>query len=95
MLPDEVIGPVWIDYAEVLLIVNRPKEALDALQEAMNTSGPASTAARYRVARWLIDSRLHVGCPTSSQARCCARHHSRLRLVFGLKARRHEVDAHP
>ena len=57
-LPDDVMGPVWVEYAEVLLAVNRPEDALKALQEAMTTTSPESTAARYRVARGLIDSRV-------------------------------------
>jgi hypothetical protein len=57
-LPDEVSGPVWVDYAEGLLAANRPDAALKAFQSAMLKNGPASTAARYRVARRLIDSRL-------------------------------------
>lgn len=57
-LPDEVSGPVWIDYAETLFQVNRPEDALKALQQVMLTSSSAATVARYRVGRWLIDSRL-------------------------------------
>lgn len=57
-LSDEVGGPIWIEYAETLLSANRPEEALKALQVTMLKDGPASTAARYRVARWLIDSRV-------------------------------------
>lgn len=56
-LPDEVIGPVWVDYAEGLLAEKRSEEALKAFQEAMLVSGPASTIARHRLARILIDSR--------------------------------------
>lgn len=56
-LTDEVAGPVWVEYADSLLAANRPDEALKAFNGAMRRGGPASTAARYRVARLLIDSR--------------------------------------
>lgn len=57
-LPDEILGPLWIDYAESLLVVNRPEDALKALQGSLLTAGPAANTARYRIARWLIDSRV-------------------------------------
>ncbi len=56
-LSDEVLGPLWVDYAEVLLAANRPEDASKAFQAAMNTASSASTGARYRVARFMIDSR--------------------------------------
>jgi tetratricopeptide (TPR) repeat protein len=56
-LPDEVAGPVWVEYADSLLAANRPDDALKAFNGAMRRGGPASTSARYRVARLLIDSR--------------------------------------
>jgi len=57
-LTDEVLGPVWVEYAESLISVNKPDAALKAMQEAMAGGGPAATTARYRVARGLIDSRV-------------------------------------
>jgi tetratricopeptide (TPR) repeat protein len=56
-LPDELVGPVWVEYAEGLLAANRPADALAAFKQAMASAGPASTIARHRLARLLIDSR--------------------------------------
>lgn len=56
-LPDEVKGSVGLDYAESLLAANRPKEALRVFTDVMARSGPASTIARYRLARLLLDTR--------------------------------------
>lgn len=56
-LPDEAAGPAWVDYAEGLLTADRPAEALKAFRQAMATSAPASTAARHRLARLLLDTR--------------------------------------
>ena len=56
-LPDEVKGTVGIDVAESLLAANRPDEALAVFKDVMARSGPASTTARYRLARLLLDTR--------------------------------------
>ncbi len=56
-LPDEVSGPVLADYADGLLAANRPDDALKAIRRAISTDSPAATAARYKLARNLIDSR--------------------------------------
>jgi len=56
-LPDEASGPVWVEYAEGLLLANRPDEALRAFKQAMATNGPTSTLARHRLARLLLDTR--------------------------------------
>jgi tetratricopeptide (TPR) repeat protein len=56
-LTDDVLGPVYVEYAETLVAVNQPEAALRKMQEAMASGGPAATTARYRVARGLIDSR--------------------------------------
>ncbi|MFO0805909.1 MAG: hypothetical protein U0791_22625 [Gemmataceae bacterium] len=57
-LPDDVIGPVYVEYAETLVAVNKPEDALKAMVKAMAGGGPAATTARYRVARNMIDSRV-------------------------------------
>jgi tetratricopeptide (TPR) repeat protein len=57
-LPGDVLGPMGIEYAETLLAVNRPEDALKVLQEVFLTPGPAATTARYRIARHLIDTRI-------------------------------------
>jgi len=57
-LPNETLGPVWVEYADALVSANEPKAALQAMQEAMAGGGPAATTARYKVARNLIDSRV-------------------------------------
>ncbi|MDB5306088.1 MAG: hypothetical protein JWO38_290 [Gemmataceae bacterium] len=57
-LPADVRGAVGVDYAEDLLAANRPEEALKTFNDVMKTDGPAATAARYRVARRLIESRV-------------------------------------
>ncbi|HXD86010.1 MAG TPA: hypothetical protein VN641_05935 [Urbifossiella sp.] len=56
-LPDDVSGPFWIQFAEALLAVNRPDDALIAFQKAILTNSSAAIAARYRVARHMIESR--------------------------------------
>lgn len=57
-LPNDVIGPVWIEFAESLLAVSRPEEAQKALQEALLAGGSAATTARYRIARHLLDTKV-------------------------------------
>src|SRR5207248_8509451 len=54
---DDVSGPVWIEYAEALLGAKRWDDALRAFKETMARGGSTGTAARYRLARILIDSR--------------------------------------
>lgn len=56
-LSDDFVGPMWVEYADGLLAANRPDDALKAFQKAMTSAGAASTAARYRLARLLLDSR--------------------------------------
>src|SRR5262249_15647827 len=61
-LPDlsaPIAGPAWVEYAEVLVVANpdRPDEVIRAFNRAMAVGGPAGMAARYRVARSLLDSR--------------------------------------
>lgn len=59
-LGDDVTGPVWVEYAESLLVANRPNEVMPAFNKAMASGGPVSTATRYRLARQFLDSR-HAG----------------------------------
>lgn len=54
-LPDEVSGPAWAEYADGLLAANRPDDALGAFRQAIASAAPASTAARYKVGRLLLD----------------------------------------
>lgn len=56
-LPDDVAGPVWAEYADVLLVSNQPAAAAAALNRAMATAGPSAVAARYTLARTLIGTR--------------------------------------
>jgi tetratricopeptide (TPR) repeat protein len=56
--PGEAAGPVWVDYTDALIATGRPeKEVVRAINEALASGGPAATAARYRWARYFIDSR--------------------------------------
>lgn len=51
-------GPVWLDYTDALIATGRPeKDVVRAINQAMASGGPAATAARYRWARYFIDSR--------------------------------------
>jgi tetratricopeptide (TPR) repeat protein len=57
-LPDEVHGPILLEFADTLVSLNKPDAALKALQGVMLKEGPAATTARYRLARTLIESRV-------------------------------------
>jgi tetratricopeptide (TPR) repeat protein len=54
----DAAGPVWVDYTDALIATGRPeRDVVRAINQAMASPGPSATAARYRWARYCIDSR--------------------------------------
>jgi tetratricopeptide (TPR) repeat protein len=58
-LPDAIVGPVWLEYAEVLTVAHpdKPEEVIRAFNKAMAAGGPAGMTTRYKLARSLLDTR--------------------------------------
>lgn len=54
-VPEAILGPALLEYAEVLLAHRQPEHALAYFQKAMQ-SPSVGMAARYKLARTLIDS---------------------------------------
>lgn len=54
-VPEEILGPSLVEYAEVLLASQRPEEALKVWLQAMQ-SRSVGMSSRYKLARLLIDS---------------------------------------
>lgn len=56
-LPEELAGEVWVDLADALIPAKRLNEVWQALNEAMSSTTPTSTATRARLASHFMEER--------------------------------------